>query len=75
MYQMLLSLLTEPRKKNNICFSDEATFHLNGLVNKHNVRYCSEENPEVTIEKVMESPEVHVCCSMTESGVIGLYFC
>ena len=29
----------------SICFSDEATFFLNGEVNRHNMRYWSEENP------------------------------
>lgn len=27
------------------CFSDEATFELNGSVNRHNMRYWSNENP------------------------------
>ncbi|KYN19914.1 hypothetical protein ALC57_07683 [Trachymyrmex cornetzi] len=28
-----------------ICFSDEATFQLSGEVNRHNMRYWSDENP------------------------------
>ncbi|EFN75055.1 hypothetical protein EAI_00917, partial [Harpegnathos saltator] len=28
-----------------ICFSDETTFELNGLVNRHNLRYWTDENP------------------------------
>ena len=49
--EVLLPLLTEPRNKDNISFcSDEAVFHLNDLVNKHHVRYWSEENLRVTIE-------------------------
>lgn len=28
----------------NIVFSDEATFYLNGKVNRHNCRYCADEN-------------------------------
>ena len=55
--------------------STEAAFHLNGLVNKHNVRHWSEKSPLLTIERVMQSPKVHVCCSMSESRVIiGPYF-
>lgn len=30
---------------NWICFSDEATFELQGNVNRHNMRYWSDENP------------------------------
>ena len=47
---------------------------MNGFVSKHNVRYWSEEYPRITIETVMQSPKVHVCCSMSESVVIGAYF-
>ena len=73
---MLLPLLTELRNKTNISFcSDEAAaFHLHGSVNRHNVRCWSEENPLVTIEIVIQSAKVHVCCSMSESHVIGPYF-
>ena len=71
---MLLPLLTERRNKNNIFCSTETVFHLNDLVNKHNVRYWNEENAWVTIETVMQPPKVHVCCLMSESGVIGPYF-
>ena len=72
---MLLPLLTESRNKNNIfCSAEAAVFHLNDLVNQHDVRYWSEENPRVTIETVMQSAKVHICCSMSESGVIGPYF-
>ena len=31
------------------------------------------KNPRVTIETVMQSVKVHVCCSMSESRVIDLY--
>ena len=69
-------LLTEHKNKNNVFCSDEAAAsYLNGLVNKHHVRYWSEENPRVTIEIVMQSAKAYVCCSMSESRVVGPYFC
>ena len=71
---MLLPLLTESRNKHNSFCSEEAAFHLNGLVNKQYVRYSSEENPWVTIATVMQSPKLHACCSMSESRVISPYF-
>ena len=71
MCQMLLLLLTKSRYKNNIFCSDESPFHLNGLVTKDNVLYWSEENPRMTIETVMQSPKVHVCCLISESRMIG----
>ena len=47
---------------------------MNALVNKHNVRYSSEEDLRVTIETVMQSAKMYICCSMSESRVIGPYF-
>ena len=70
---MLLPLLIESRNKSTISCWDEVAFHLNGLINKHNVRYWCEEHSWITIETVMQSLKVHVCCSMSESRVIGPY--
>ncbi len=55
-------------------FSDEATFYLNGLVNKHNIRYWSETNPHFTIETVMKSPKLNVWCAMSKNRLIGPFF-
>ncbi|KAJ4426379.1 hypothetical protein ANN_27193 [Periplaneta americana] len=33
-----------------VCFSDEATFHVSGKVNRHNCRIWGSENPSVVIE-------------------------
>ena len=33
-----------------VCFSDEATFHVSGKLNKHNVRIWGSENPHATRE-------------------------
>jgi hypothetical protein len=74
MCNILLPLLTDNNNKGNIFFSDEAAFHLNGLVNKHNVRYWSEENPHVTIKTVMQSPKINVWCAMSETRLIGPFF-
>jgi hypothetical protein len=37
-------------------FSDEATFHINGKVNRHNVRVWGTENPHVTLQQERDSP-------------------
>jgi hypothetical protein len=39
-----------------LVFSDEATFHVCGKVNRHNVRIWSTENPHATVEHVRDSP-------------------
>ncbi|KAJ8921281.1 hypothetical protein NQ315_013754 [Exocentrus adspersus] len=35
----------DPNFLNNVVYSEEATFYLNGSVNRHNCRYWSQENP------------------------------
>ena len=41
-------------------FSDKATSHTNGKVNRHNVCIWGEENSHATIEHERESPKVNV---------------
>ncbi|EFN79402.1 hypothetical protein EAI_09473, partial [Harpegnathos saltator] len=42
-------------------FSDEADFHLDGLVNRQNCRIWGSENPRVIVEKQMHPQRVTVC--------------
>ena len=56
-----------------ICFSDEATFHLNGCVNKHNRFVYAKENPHLFIEdKMLRSPAI-TCWAMV-SPDLGVTF-
>lgn len=57
-----------------ILFSDEATFHVSGKVNKHNVRIWGSENPHATTEHVRDSPKVNVWCGVLEDRIIGPFF-
>ena len=57
-----------------IIFSDEATFHLNGKVNRHNVRIWGTQNPHATLEIERNSPKVNVFCAVTERSVYGPFF-
>ena len=43
-----------------VIFSDEATFHLSGKVNKQNVRIWGTENPREFVEHMRDSPKVNV---------------
>ncbi|KAL0879455.1 hypothetical protein ABMA27_003206 [Loxostege sticticalis] len=58
----------------NILFSDEANFHLNGHVNKQNCRYWAKENPRRKHERPLHSPKVVVWAAMSARGIIGPYF-
>lgn len=74
MCKTLVPMLQDINIQENVFFSDEATFHLNGLVNKHNIRYWCEHNPHATIETVMNSPKVNVWCAMSKNRLIGPFF-
>lgn len=59
---------------NLIIWSDEAKFHVDGCVNRHNSVYWCEENPQLTIERCVNSPGVMVWACVYASGFIGPYF-
>lgn len=62
------------RSFNNILFSDEAHFHLNGHVNKQNSRYWASENPRFKHQKPLHSPKVTVWAAISAHGIIGPFF-
>ena len=64
----------DPDLLSKIIFSDGATFHLSGKVNRHNVRIWGTQNPHVTLEFERNSPKVNVFCAVTERAVYGPYF-
>ncbi|KAJ8945749.1 hypothetical protein NQ318_012071, partial [Aromia moschata] len=54
---------------------NEATFVLNGTVNKQNCRYWSTENPHWMMEANTQYPEkVNVWAGIINSQIIGPYF-
>lgn len=59
----------------NIVFSDEATFFLNGTVNKQNCRYWAVENPHWMMEANTQYPQkLNVWAGIVGSRIIGPYF-
>ena len=54
-----------------IVFSDEAVFHVNGTVNKHNLHYWSSENPKVFVEKLHDRRSVTVWAMIDHTGVLS----
>jgi hypothetical protein len=74
MVEILLLIVTDPNNDGLIFFSDEATFHTSGIVNKHNCRLWSESNPFITAEVAMNSPKLTIWCAMFSSEIIGPFF-
>jgi hypothetical protein len=56
------------------CFSDDATFHVSGTVNRHNCRIWGSENLHVAREYERDTPKLNVWCGLTSAGVIGRFF-
>jgi hypothetical protein len=54
-------------------FSDEATFHVSGAVNRCNVRIWGSENPQVYVEHQRDSPKVNVFCAISSQKVYGSF--
>ena len=57
-----------------LIFSDEATFHLSGKVNRHNVRIWGLQNPHGALEHERDSPKVNVFCALSQTKVHGPFF-
>jgi hypothetical protein len=59
---------------NNVRFSDEAHFHLDGAVNKQNVRVWVSENPRVIHEKVHHALRITVWVAISSHRLLGPIF-
>ena len=58
----------------NVLWTDEATFKLNGHVNRHNCVYWSEENPNITISREVNAPGVCCWAGISSERIIGPFF-
>ncbi|PNF19248.1 hypothetical protein B7P43_G08217 [Cryptotermes secundus] len=57
-----------------VCFSDEATFHVSGVVNRYNCRIWGSQNPHVTCELERGSPKLNVWTCLMRDKSIGTFF-
>jgi hypothetical protein len=55
-------------------FSDEATFHVSGKINKQNVHIWGSEHPHATVEHIRDSPKVNVWCGLLHDCLIRPFF-
>jgi hypothetical protein len=54
----------------NVWFRNEAHFHLDGVVNKQNVRFWVSEDPYV-IHEVHHAPKITVRVAISSHGMLG----
>ena len=64
----------DPDYLERVFFTDEATFHVSGLVHRHNVRIWGKENPRIVQEVERNSPKLNVWCGLFHDQVIGPFF-
>jgi len=57
-----------------LIFSYEATFHLSGIVNRHNVCIWGLQNLQEALEHERDSPKVNVFCALSQTKVYGPFF-
>lgn len=67
----LVQAAEEEQLMNNVLFSDEATFHTCGVVNRHNCRIWATEQPHEIREWQRDTPKVNVWLGITKSTVYG----
>lgn len=74
--QVLMDMCNQnPGFVQNIIFSDEATFKLNGEINRQNCRYWAKDNPHWMREQHTQYPEkVNVWVGIVRNKIIGPYF-
>ena len=71
---MLDRLDSDPGFLKRVCFSDESTFHVSGLINRHNSRIWGSQNPHKTYELERGSPKLNVWCGIMHDKIIGPFF-
>lgn len=71
--KVLDRLDTDEGSLTSVCFIDEATFHVSGELNRHNVIIWGSENPRETRKLTRDSPKVNVWCGLVHK-VFGPFF-
>jgi hypothetical protein len=70
---MLAFVKENPLFAQEIIFSDECLFEVNGAINKQNCRYYSVTNPHAVVQREMHSPKVMVWAAIGGCGKIDPY--
>ena len=65
---------SDPAFLENIWFSDEAHFHLDGGVNTQNCRIWAAERPDVVLQRPLHSQKVTAWCAISAKGIIGPFW-
>ena len=68
---MLDRLDSDSEFDKRIYLSDELTFHVSGMLNKHSSRIKVTENPDETGELEQDTSRINMWCGVTRDRIIG----
>jgi hypothetical protein len=69
--EVLAMMARDEGLSKRIVFSDEATIHLSGKFNRHNIRIRGSQKPVSVVELERDSPKVNVICAVSRIRVFG----
>lgn len=72
--EFIMKNLEDPSFIQRIIFSDESTFRLDGIVNRHNCRIWGKEPPNDFTVKNQSSPKINVWMGLSASTIYGPFF-
>ena len=65
---------SDPGFFKRVCFNDESTFHLSGLLNRQKLKTWGSKNPHDTCELEQDSSKLNMWCGIMYDKVIGSFF-
>ena len=65
---------SDPGFLKRVCFNDESTLHVSGLINRHNSGIWGSQNPHEIYELERDSPKLNVWCGIMHDKTIGPFF-
>jgi hypothetical protein len=68
---MLETIDSDPNFMHNIMSTNEATFRINGCINRRNYRIWGSKKTHVTHEFVRDSPKLNVWCGLIHDHIFG----
>ena len=71
---MLDSLDSDLEFLKRVCFNDECTIQVSGMLNGHNLRIWTPENPHETRELKRDIPKVNVLGKIMHDSINGPFF-
>ena len=71
---MLETLDSDSGFLKRVCFSNESTFHVSGLLNKYKLKIWGLENPHDTCELERDSSKLNVWCGIMHNKIIDPFF-